>query len=294
MKKYIIFFLVVFVFVFASAVDADSGTLRIFSEVEGAAVYVDGEMKGAAPLTISDISEGDHYIIARKNDEKIFSKSVQVSAGETTTVIITAEEEKQIEAPAPVVEKAKEEKKAEAKKKPKEKEKDLGAAIKGFSIDVDATNSAYTNDGTSRTLDPAARFGLGASFRFDDPLASLMNSPMKWILEIGYRTSITETGYTVAATEFKMKASTLYLNDIMPINETFFWGFGLNYTSMIFTWGTATDIGTAQLGYQLLVGMVMDNYLVRLEYMTQNSNASTTTDKDATAGLVLTGSYKLF
>ncbi len=66
------------------------GTILVNSDVNGAQVYLDGNLKpGATPMIISDITAGPHVVEVRKEPALPWRQTVQVEAGKT--VKVTAE-----------------------------------------------------------------------------------------------------------------------------------------------------------------------------------------------------------
>jgi hypothetical protein len=61
------------------------GTLTVTSTPEGAAVIVNGQLRGYAPVTLS-LSAGEHDVRVRKPGLKEYASKVTVKAGETTAV----------------------------------------------------------------------------------------------------------------------------------------------------------------------------------------------------------------
>ena len=61
-------------------------TLRVISSEPDVAVFIDGEDKGRAPVTITDIKPGEHIVGARKKAFKAQEQTVRVTAGENAIV----------------------------------------------------------------------------------------------------------------------------------------------------------------------------------------------------------------
>jgi hypothetical protein len=61
---------------------AAGGSLRILSSTAGAEVYLDGEMKGNAPQTITGVKPGTHVVEVRAKDRAPATQEVKVSPGE--------------------------------------------------------------------------------------------------------------------------------------------------------------------------------------------------------------------
>jgi len=72
---------------FAPATPAVAGSsLRLISNEPDVEVYVDGEDKGRAPVTVSDVKPGEHIVGARKKAFKPQEQTVRVAAGENAIV----------------------------------------------------------------------------------------------------------------------------------------------------------------------------------------------------------------
>jgi hypothetical protein len=68
---------------------ATTGALRIQTEPAGLVVLVDGVDKGASPITLEQISAGDHDVVVRAGQGAL-KRAVHVAAGEATAVFISA------------------------------------------------------------------------------------------------------------------------------------------------------------------------------------------------------------
>ncbi|MBP1928850.1 hypothetical protein J2741_001397 [Methanolinea mesophila] len=66
-----------------------SGTLYIDSNPSGAEVYVDNAYRGYSPLTLQGISPGSHVVMLTLGGYADWQSTVQVTAGQTTTVSAT-------------------------------------------------------------------------------------------------------------------------------------------------------------------------------------------------------------
>jgi hypothetical protein len=73
------------------AAAAGSSSLRIISNEPDVQVFVDGEDKGKAPITINTLKPGEHIVGARKQRFKPFEQTVKVAAGENAIVSIRME-----------------------------------------------------------------------------------------------------------------------------------------------------------------------------------------------------------
>lgn len=61
---------------------AKTGTLQVLSGQRGLDVYVDGEYRGKAPLTLRDVTEGAHLVIAELPGHQTVEQRVVVAAGQ--------------------------------------------------------------------------------------------------------------------------------------------------------------------------------------------------------------------
>ncbi|MBK6848928.1 MAG: PEGA domain-containing protein [Proteobacteria bacterium] len=61
---------------------AKTGTLQVLSGQRGLDVYVDGEYRGKAPLTLRDVAEGTHLVIAELPGHQPVEQRVVVAAGQ--------------------------------------------------------------------------------------------------------------------------------------------------------------------------------------------------------------------
>lgn len=65
------------------------GTLQIATEPPGARVWVDGEARGTAPITISDLNGGEHAVTVRSGGGDLIKRTVTVHEGAAASLIIT-------------------------------------------------------------------------------------------------------------------------------------------------------------------------------------------------------------
>lgn len=65
-----------------------TGTLNIFSEFTGTAVYVDDIKQGDDIKTVNGIPAGNHYLKIMKDGVSIFGELVVINPGQTTTVLV--------------------------------------------------------------------------------------------------------------------------------------------------------------------------------------------------------------
>jgi hypothetical protein len=64
-----------------------SGPLTVSSDPEGAKVYLDGQMIGMTPLTVPDVSAGDHTLLITLDGYTDFSQAITIT-GEGVTVSV--------------------------------------------------------------------------------------------------------------------------------------------------------------------------------------------------------------
>lgn len=67
---------------------AQSGTIKIFSEVKGIIVYVDEVLKGTDRVTIDSITSGSHYLKVTKDNVIIYGDLINVNTNSITTILI--------------------------------------------------------------------------------------------------------------------------------------------------------------------------------------------------------------
>jgi hypothetical protein len=65
------------------------GALQIATEPPGARVWVDGEARGTAPITISDLDGGDHVVTLRSGSGDPIKRTVTIQEGATASLVIT-------------------------------------------------------------------------------------------------------------------------------------------------------------------------------------------------------------
>lgn len=63
------------------------GKIRVTSDPSRARVFLDGTYRGRTPITIGDVTVGEHQIKATKNDYYDWSETVTVRSNRTTTVL---------------------------------------------------------------------------------------------------------------------------------------------------------------------------------------------------------------
>ena len=73
------------------AAPAVTGTavLQIATEPAGARVWVDGESRGIAPLTVSNLNAGDHAVTVRTGSGDPINRTVTIQEGATASLIVT-------------------------------------------------------------------------------------------------------------------------------------------------------------------------------------------------------------
>jgi len=65
------------------------GSLQVQTDVPAMAVLVDGVERGRSPLTITDLTPGDHQVLVRA-DQRSVRRTVSVKAGETLSLVISS------------------------------------------------------------------------------------------------------------------------------------------------------------------------------------------------------------
>jgi hypothetical protein len=73
----------------AASASAGTGGLQIATEPSGARVWIDGEPRGVAPLTIPDLKVGDHVVTVRSGSGDAVNRTVTVQAASTASLIIS-------------------------------------------------------------------------------------------------------------------------------------------------------------------------------------------------------------
>ena len=72
----------------AVPIDASVGGLQVATEPPGAKVLIDGEARGVAPLTVSDLKAGEHAVVVQGTGEPV-SRTVTVQAGAVASLVIS-------------------------------------------------------------------------------------------------------------------------------------------------------------------------------------------------------------
>ncbi len=65
-----------------------TGTLNIFSEIEGYTVFLNDKSQGQDIRTINSVPAGNHYLKITKEGVNIFGELVTITGGQTTTVLV--------------------------------------------------------------------------------------------------------------------------------------------------------------------------------------------------------------
>ncbi len=68
---------------------AGTGGLQIATEPPGARVWIDGEPRGAAPVTVSDLTAGDHAVTVRSGSGEVVNRTVSVKEATVGTLVIS-------------------------------------------------------------------------------------------------------------------------------------------------------------------------------------------------------------
>jgi hypothetical protein len=68
-------------------VNAETGGISIQTEPAGQAVFVDDVRRGTSPLTVNDLTPGEHQLVV-SSESGTFRRAVTVTAGETLSVVV--------------------------------------------------------------------------------------------------------------------------------------------------------------------------------------------------------------
>jgi hypothetical protein len=68
---------------------ASTAALQITTEPAGARVWVDGEARGVAPITVSNLTAGDHTVSVRSASGEPINRTVTVQDGATASLVVT-------------------------------------------------------------------------------------------------------------------------------------------------------------------------------------------------------------
>ena len=69
-----------------SADNAPTGSVTVFAAPAAAEVYIDGNFKGSAPITVEDLAVGRHYIRVVRDGYVAYGEAVDIVAGQEETV----------------------------------------------------------------------------------------------------------------------------------------------------------------------------------------------------------------
>lgn len=72
----------------AVPIDAAVGGLQVATEPPGAKVLIDGEARGVAPLTVSDLKAGEHVVVVQGTGEPV-SRTITVQEGAVASLVIS-------------------------------------------------------------------------------------------------------------------------------------------------------------------------------------------------------------
>jgi PEGA domain len=72
-----------------AAAPADVGSLIVAADTAGGQVNIDGEDRGAAPLTVKNLAPGQHKVVVRSAGAT-YTRTVQIEAGATASLVIGA------------------------------------------------------------------------------------------------------------------------------------------------------------------------------------------------------------
>jgi hypothetical protein len=73
----------------AAGSTAGLGGLQIATEPPGARVWIDGEPRGVAPVTVSDLKVGDHAVTVRSGSGEVVNRNVSVQEATVGTLVIS-------------------------------------------------------------------------------------------------------------------------------------------------------------------------------------------------------------
>ena len=88
MKKILIFLTLTLLSVSMIFGQTKTGTLKIFTEVNGVALYLDDVKQDDGTKVVNNVPVGSHYLKALSNGTAIYSEIVEIKNGEVTTVLI--------------------------------------------------------------------------------------------------------------------------------------------------------------------------------------------------------------
>ena len=76
-------------------VNAQKGTVEIFSELKGTTVYLDEVLKGTDIITLDSIVAGTHYLKITKDSVNVYGELITVQPNEVTTILVKNNQEVQ-------------------------------------------------------------------------------------------------------------------------------------------------------------------------------------------------------
>ncbi len=91
--KYFNYFIIIILLLSPVFCFSQKGSVKIFSEVKGIAIYLDEELKGKDVLLIDSIAAGTHYLKITKDSVSLYSELITVKANEVTTVLVKSNKE---------------------------------------------------------------------------------------------------------------------------------------------------------------------------------------------------------
>lgn len=81
-------FLAIIVLLIFSAVFAQTGTVKIFSEIKDINIYIDEELKGKDIKEIQNVQKGSHYLKIIKDSVAIYEQILVVEENAITTIVL--------------------------------------------------------------------------------------------------------------------------------------------------------------------------------------------------------------
>jgi diacylglycerol kinase family enzyme len=73
----------------AEAAGATAGSLQVQTDLPSMSVLVDGVERGLSPLTVTDLTPGDHQVVV-KNDRQAIRRTVAIKTGETVSLVLSS------------------------------------------------------------------------------------------------------------------------------------------------------------------------------------------------------------
>lgn len=87
MKKTAVMVLAAFVMLMVSTVAmAETGKLNVVTDMDDADIYIDGSLAGRSFIKDYQVESGSHYIMVKRNDKKIYAKTVYIYPGQVETI----------------------------------------------------------------------------------------------------------------------------------------------------------------------------------------------------------------